>query len=310
MTTNVFSKVIEAVQINPIRVNQRKVAMPVQLNGSFEQRNMLIQATKGEFYVGEKYVKLNEGDLYFVPVGQPIYIKFGKGGNHAIFDRQTFQSGEEREKYLVSVAPKEDTSKISDMYVITMFDVQIYNIISLFTLLGMPGFVVPADADFSDILKKMMKEEEENKVGKHKMLTAYTEQLVVKIFRHIESMPEFGRYREKLDYLLDKRLVNIIKYIHDNLGTDLSNKMIAEIACVSEDYVGQFFKNLTNINLQEYIETQRLEKAHYLLRTRADIVQEIAQRVGFKDPAYFSRRFKMKFGVNANLVRRKDAISI
>jgi len=67
--------------------------------------------------------------------------------------------------------------------------------------------------------------------------------------------------------------------------------------------VGQFFKSLTNSNLQDYIENQRLEKALQLLKSQPDNVQEIAHAVGFKDAAYFSRRFKMKFGSNAIAVR-------
>ncbi|MBK6397769.1 MAG: helix-turn-helix domain-containing protein [Bacteroidetes bacterium] len=57
-------------------------------------------------------------------------------------------------------------------------------------------------------------------------------------------------------------------------------------------------------NLQDYIENQRLEMAMHLLKTIPDNIQEIAHKVGFKDPAYFSRRFKLRYGINANSVRR------
>jgi AraC-like DNA-binding protein len=104
--------------------------------------------------------------------------------------------------------------------------------------------------------------------------------------------------------------VNIIQYIQSNLNGDLSNQNIAELAYVSKDYVGQFFKTMTNTNLQDYIENQRLERAHYLLRTTKDNVQEIAHNIGFKDPAYFSRRFKMKYNKSANQVRKESSIAI
>jgi YesN/AraC family two-component response regulator len=74
--------------------------------------------------------------------------------------------------------------------------------------------------------------------------------------------------------------------------------------------VGQFFKSMTNANLQDYIEQQRLEKAHQLLRSSTESIQEIAQAIGFKDPAYFSRRFKLKFGKNANQIRRDSSIGL
>jgi AraC-like DNA-binding protein len=97
-----------------------------------------------------------------------------------------------------------------------------------------------------------------------------------------------------------------VQYVRNNLNKDLSNKVIANIAYVSEDYVGQLFKTLTSRNLQEYIENERLEKAYQLLTTRSENIQEIAHMVGFKDPAYFSRRFKLRYKENANAVRRKE----
>ena len=82
--------------------------------------------------------------------------------------------------------------------------------------------------------------------------------------------------------------------------------MIASLAYVSKDYVGQFFKSLTGRNLQDYIEERRLERAYHLIRTTDENIQQIAVRVGFKDPAYFSRRFKIKFLKNAKDVRKPE----
>jgi transcriptional regulator GlxA family with amidase domain len=147
-------------------------------------------------------------------------------------------------------------------------------------------------------------------LGKERLQRNLCEELVVHICRYISSKPEYEKNFEKINYLLDKRLVNIIQYIQSNLNGDLSNQNIAELAYVSKDYVGQFFKTMTNTNLQDYIENQRLERAHYLLRTTKDNVQEIAHNIGFKDPAYFSRRFKMKYNKSANQVRKESSIAI
>jgi len=307
---SVFSKMLDALDIQLFKVNQRRVINPVHLNGSYEQKNVLIYSKKGNIYVGEKYQLLEKGGFYFVPVGQPLYVKFGKSNKYATYGKEGFQSSPEREKHIVPLSIYSDTRDVEDAFVIVRFDVLIYNVISLFSILELQGFVMPPSDEFASIIEKMLEEEEKENIGRSKMLNTLTEQMVVHIFRSIAIQPNFDKFMDKIDYLLDKRLINIIKYIHDNLDKDLSNKAIAAIAYVSEDYVGQFFKSLTNKNLQEYVESQRLERAHYLLRTRSDIVQEIAYQVGFKDPAYFSRRFKLKYGVNANVVRRKDTFAI
>jgi transcriptional regulator GlxA family with amidase domain len=151
-----------------------------------------------------------------------------------------------------------------------------------------------------------MMEEYLDPVGKKTMVKKYTDQMIIHICRYIYDDPELHKNIDKLNYLLDKRLINIIQFIQDNLDQDLSNHRIANLAFVSKDYIGQFFKSLTNSNLQDYIENRRLDQAHYLLRSTADSIQEIAHKVGFKDPAYFSRRFKVKFNQNAKEVRKSD----
>ena len=109
-------------------------------------------------------------------------------------------------------------------------------------------------------------------------------------------------------YFKDPRLIDIFAYIKDNIGGDLSNKVLANVANVSEDYVGQYFKMLTGINPQDYIEYQRMEAAVGLLRTSKKSIRAIGAEVGYKDTAYFCRRFKMMFGIPAGKMRRRESL--
>jgi AraC-like DNA-binding protein len=84
--------------------------------------------------------------------------------------------------------------------------------------------------------------------------------------------------------------------------------VLANVANVSEDYVGQYFKMLTGINPQDYIEYQRMEAAVGLLRTSKKSIRAIGADVGYKDTAYFCRRFKMMFGIPAGKMRRRESL--
>ncbi len=110
------------------------------------------------------------------------------------------------------------------------------------------------------------------------------------------------------NYFKDERLLDIFGYIKDNLNGDLSNKTLSAIASVSEDYVGQYFKMLTGINPQDYIEYQRMEAAVNLLRTTNMSIRKIGHEVGYKDTAYFCRRFKMMFGIPAGKMRKRESM--
>jgi AraC-like DNA-binding protein len=136
-----------------------------------------------------------------------------------------------------------------------------------------------------------------------------SEQLAVELIRHIVKFNLFvEQFATNSTYFKDPRLIDIFTFIKEHLGEDLSNKILANVANVSEDYVGQYFKMLTGINPQDYIEYQRMEEAVNLLRTSKKSIREIGKEVGYKDTAYFCRRFKMMFGIPAGKMRRRETL--
>lgn len=299
-------KFIDALSSQYYKSAFREVVYPVQLNGPVQERNIIIHLNKGHFAVGKNDTPIKPEAFYFFPQGQKIFAKHGKGPQYADVGREGFRNDDHREEYIRTISGLSEFSDKKEVFTILGFDLFLYNAISFFPLLEIPPFALPADEEFAYLIKHITLEEEQNKLGREKIISNYMEEIVIHLFRYIDSQPNLKKYVEKLGFLTDKRLVDIVHYIHDNLQKDLSNKAIASIAFVSEDYVGQFFKSLTNCNLQEYIENQRLEKAFQLLKSQPDNVQEIAHKVGFKDAAYFSRRFKMKFGSNAISVRSNN----
>ena len=48
-----------------------------------------------------------------------------------------------------------------------------------------------------------------------------------------------------------------------------------------------------------------MEKAIQLIREDKDAIKVISNDVGFKDTAYFCRRFKLMFGVQAGKMRKR-----
>lgn len=305
-----FNRIIEALQVKYYRSALREVVKPSELNGSIEPRNILVQIKSGSFYGERDYHEIKKGSFYFMPVGSPIFFRHGKSQKYPVFGKEGYHSPEQREQFVKSRSISEGYDESKDLFSIIGFDVHIYGAIPFFSILELPCFVIPFDEEMNYLVETLVTEEESKLLGKERLQRNLVEELVVHICRYISNKPEFEKNFEKITYLLDKRLVNIIQYIQSNLGGDLSNQTIAELAYVSKDYVGQFFKTMTNTNLQDYIENQRLERAHYLLRTTKDNVQEIAHGIGFKDPAYFSRRFKLKFRKNANQIRKESIIAI
>lgn len=303
---NNFNRIIDSLEVKFYKISHRKVIQPIELQGSIDQKNIFLQVVQGDFYFGPGREKIPVGSYYFAPSGQEIFFKHGNGPNLVSLDRYGFVSAEQREQYLLPISNKYVANAEEDIFNIIGFDVLIYGAIPFFTLLELPCYIFRENKSFEMIINRLLDESENDFVGKNSRMQCLCHDLVIQICRQIFEIQELKKNLSKLDFLLDRRLVNIIQYIQDNLNKDLSNTSVASLAYVSKDYVGQFFKTLTGQNLQEYIENQRLDRAHHLLRTTNDNVQEIAHQVGFKDPAYFSRRFKIKFGEKANQVRQKN----
>jgi len=89
----------------------------------------------------------------------------------------------------------------------------------------------------------------------------------------------------------------ITDLIEKNISdTELTaNFMCAELG-MSSSKLYRKIKQLTDLSPNEFIRTVRLKKAAQLLKLKTNNVSEVADKVGFNDPLYFSRCFKKQFG--------------
>ena len=183
-----------------------------------------------------------------------------------------------------------------------------FDSVNLFASLDIPPFIIKSK-QINSLINTILSESESSSAGHERVVKALTEYMVVEITRYIIDHQLFvEQLATNITYFKDPRLIDIFTYIRENLQGDLSNNILSSVANVSEDYVGQYFKMLTGINPQDYIEYQRMEMAVNLLRTTKKSIREIGREVGYKDTAYFCRRFKMMFGIPAGKMRRRESL--
>jgi AraC family transcriptional activator of mtrCDE len=310
MSKENFNRIIESLEIKYVLSNMRKVVRPVELINTREEKDIIIQAKKGHFSVdtgSNEFKQIPAGGFYFIPRESTINFRHGLGPYDKI-GAEGFTTPEQRERYVRPIHPVTGLMESEHVFNILAFEVSVYGAVPFFSIMQLPCILMDPNEELSEIINNIMLEEANDGLGKSAMVRKYTDQLIIHLCRYIYDNPIYRDQVAKLDYLLDKRLVNIIEYIQNNLAGDLSNQKIADLAFVSRDYIGQFFKSLTDNNLQDYIENRRLEQAHFLLRSTNDSVQEIARKVGFKDPAYFSRRFRLKYNQKARDIRESDVL--
>ena len=92
-------------------------------------------------------------------------------------------------------------------------------------------------------------------------------------------------------------LEKVIKIIEDNLSNiNLNITFLEEELKMSNMQMYRKLKSLTNLSGNEFIKNVRLKKAVQLLESENYNIAEIAYKVGFSDPSYFSRIFKKQYG--------------
>ncbi len=77
---------------------------------------------------------------------------------------------------------------------------------------------------------------------------------------------------------------------------DLSVSSIADYFGLNPSYLGNVFKKVNNKSILQFLTTIRMTEARNLLMTHQYKIFEIAEKVGYSDVFYFSKRFKKYYG--------------
>ena len=117
------------------------------------------------------------------------------------------------------------------------------------------------------------------------------------LFDMISYAFESGQY-ERFSQIIstEKRSLsaidNALRYIRDNYSENINLGVILQLTNYSKSHFIRLFKETTGLNVSDYINKYRIEKACLdLIYTRNNITQ-IATASGFNNIQYFSRKFK------------------
>ena len=301
-----YNKIIESLGVRFIKSKNIKILQPLTVENFYDVGNTIILLHKGEISYGDDKQKLAEGDMLFIPGGRLVSITYGKNNPVKLTNEDLLNN---RDKFLFSNTDQDQIGLLQDSFSYITFEAKVFDSVNFFASLDIPAFIISKSDQLAEIIIETVKEELSQMAGKDRVIKLNTERIVVEIVRFILQKRLFvEQLATNSTYFKDPRLIDIFAFIKKNLGGDLSNKVLANVANVSEDYVGQYFKMLTGINPQDYIEYQRMEMAVNLLRTSKKSIREIGREVGYKDTAYFCRRFKMMFGIPAGKMRRRESL--
>lgn len=295
-----YNKIVDSLTVRFVKAQKLAINKSIQVSNYHQDHHSLILLHEGNICFGKENKQVKEGEILFLPANKAFMLEFGSKGYENMLNDDEFNNLQSH--YLQTYSHQ--TSSHSENFSIFHFQAKIFDSVSLFTALEIPPFVMQS-TKIARLMQEVINESNSQEVGKSRFIHLITEQIVIELFRHILRNQLFA---EKIainsPYFKDPRLADMFNYIKKNLHLDLSNKMLSSLINVSEDYVGQYFKMLTGINPQDYIEYQRMEKAVQLLQATKKSISEIGAEVGYKDTTYFCKRFKMRFSTSPGQMRK------
>lgn len=145
-------------------------------------------------------------------------------------------------------------------------------------------------ADFKELgvlFNKMHTEYKDMKKGYCDVIRAYLIELIIKIFRHMET--------DKSKEILPKNveLVNkAIDYLKQHYNKEIKLEDVAIKSFISKNYFSKLFKEVTGTNFSDYVQKLRIDEACSLLKNTDMKVITIAAQTGFNDIKFFYEVFK------------------
>ncbi len=89
-----------------------------------------------------------------------------------------------------------------------------------------------------------------------------------------------------------ERYHRIVMEVEQRYTEKLELEDIAQKEFIGRNYISQFWKNMTNMNFTEYLNSRRSEMAERMLLATDKSINEISLNCGFSDPKYIYKNFK------------------
>lgn len=104
----------------------------------------------------------------------------------------------------------------------------------------------------------------------------------------------------------EKFLMRVKAVVEEHLGNEnFSVEQLSQEVGMSRAQLHRKLIALTGVSASRFVRNYRLEHAHELLKQKVGTVSEIAYRVGYSSPAYFTKCFSEDFGISPSQVKKE-----
>ena len=227
-----------------------------------EYEILYIEKGSGEFFWGNYSENVKEGDILFINSYEEHYFRKERSGDAAGFYRFLFD--------VSALGPAEDPCR------------KFFEEIRLCRFLNFPAWLAQRF-----ITASKLKSNDERR-------PLILRSLLMDVISYAVETDQYERFSQIL--LSEKRSIsaidNAVQYIRESYRENLNLGQLLQLTNYSKSHFIRLFKESTGMNISEYINKYRIEKACLDLLYTNNNITEIATANGFNNIQYFSRKFK------------------
>ena len=104
------------------------------------------------------------------------------------------------------------------------------------------------------------------------------------------------------------RLKQVLSFIEEQIGSDLSLEAIAAVAGVGPSHLQTIFRNAMGLSVHQYVIHRRVDRAKALLSEEELTVVQVAQVVGFSDQSHLARHMRRILNASPSVIRTRRGV--
>ncbi len=231
---------------------------------------------KGEVHDFLELTYIDKGKMYTSIDGSTIQVEQGEV---VFYDRNQFHSQWSDNDQTVS-------------FITLTFDIDLMD-----SILFNKSHAV--DNDMKALLQKIISEKENNSLYSEDLILCYLKEFIVKLVRNLLLEKVITQQDSDIRNRIDNTIIDkCLDFIDKHIETRVSVPDVARNIPISPSYLSSIFKKKMGITVIDYINNLRLEKSKDLINTSSLNFSQISERLGYSSIHYFSRQFKLKYGIS------------
>lgn len=268
-------------EINYQSIKKQNDELPDHLHDRFEL--VYVYQGKGTFFIDNTWYEKKQGDLFIIP-GNTIHHSLPDNDDPIVssalyFAPTLFTTGPLDDSYSSLLCY--DWARKKKSYRLELQD--------------------PLKTITEEAMENMVRELEERITGYHEAIRLIMCQLLLQINRFLLS--GIGSPNESLR-MAPSWMMEAIAQIDEHPEHNFSLSQLADHASVSVSHFSRVFRQLTTMNVTNYINAKRIIRAKELLLHSSTTINVISEQCGYDTPTHFYRVFKSLTGVTPNKYRK------